>query len=54
LRESPGEAWTTIPARIGGHDDGAIQVALEAMERDRLVELDRSVPGRPRARLPTA
>lgn len=54
LREAPGNSWTTVPALIGDHDGDAIRMALEAMERDRLVELDASGPGRPRARLPTA
>jgi hypothetical protein len=54
LRAAPDDAWTQVPARIGDHDADAIGTALEALERDHLVELDRSERGRPRARLPIA
>jgi A/G-specific adenine glycosylase len=54
LRAASGDAWTRVPARIGDHDADAIGTALEALERDHLVELDLSGPGRPRARLPIA
>jgi len=54
LREAPGDAWTRVPAPIGDHDSAMVSVALMALERDHLVELDRSRSGRPRARLPIA
>ncbi|HEY7827847.1 MAG TPA: hypothetical protein VIB99_06405 [Candidatus Limnocylindrales bacterium] len=54
LRAAPDDAWTLVPATIGEHDASAIRTALAALERDHLLELDRSDPGQPRARLPIA
>ena len=45
LRAAADGAWTVLAAPIGDHDQAAIAVALEALARDGLVELD---PG-PRA-----
>jgi len=51
LRESPADRWADFDGEIGPHGVPAIEVALAAMAREGLVELD----GRPRrARLPQA
>jgi A/G-specific adenine glycosylase len=53
LREADGPAWTAISAPIGEHDGPAVAMALRALDRDGLIELDRTADP-PRARLPIA
>jgi A/G-specific adenine glycosylase len=38
LREAAGSAWVPLQAPIGGHDAGAVESALGALERDGLLE----------------
>lgn len=52
LREHPGGAWASFDEAIGGHAAEAVAVALAALARDGLVELDSTDPTR--ARLPLA
>jgi hypothetical protein len=40
LRAAPDGAWTEVDAPIGSHDAVAVGVALDALARDGLVELD--------------
>jgi A/G-specific adenine glycosylase len=55
LREASGESWTTFGEPIGGHDPSAVLASLEAMRRDRLLELEEPIDlAGPRARLPIA
>jgi A/G-specific adenine glycosylase len=42
LRDAPGNAWTIIDGPIGGHDHDAVAIAIEALARDGVVELDGS------------
>jgi A/G-specific adenine glycosylase len=54
LRAARGDDWTVVEGSIGVHDLAAVAVALQALTRDGLVELDQSGPGGSgiRARLP--
>jgi len=53
LRDAPDGEWVVLDDSVGGHDAGAIEVALRAMAKDGLVQLDgRTSGGAPRARLP--
>ncbi len=56
LRLVDGDGWTRIEGPIGAHDDAAVTVALEALAREGLVEIDRSgtFGDGPRARLPVS
>ena len=56
LRLVDGDGWTRIEGPIGAHDDAAVTVALEALAREGLVEIDRSGTSGDgqRARLPVA
>ena len=60
LRDAPGNAWTIIDGPIGGHDHDAVAIAIAALARDGVIELDDVAlapadgPALPRrARLPT-
>ena len=48
LRAADGAAWTRIDAPIGSHEAGAVEMALCALARDGLVELDPAEAGRAR------
>ena len=52
LRAAPNGEWVTLAAPIGSHDQVAMDLALEALARDGVIELDRP-DGPSRARLPT-
>ena len=63
LRDAPGDAWTAFGEPIGAHDLASIETSLRAMEREGLLELERSAIQPPangssaqpaRARLPIA
>lgn len=45
LRDAPGDAWTIIDGPIGGHDHDAVAIAIAALARDGVVELDASPAG---------
>ena len=55
LRAVPNGEWVEMAGPIGDHDQAAVDVALQALTRDGLVELDRTPGphGASRARLPT-
>ena len=52
LRGGVDGAWTSFDGPLGGHDQAAVTVALKALARERLVELDPGDGAVPRARLP--
>lgn len=56
LRLVDGDGWTRIEGPIGAHDDAAVAVALQALAREGLVEIDRSGTSGDgqRARLPVS
>jgi len=45
LRDAPGDAWTIIDGPIGGHDHDAVTIAIAALARDGVIELDGSPAG---------
>jgi A/G-specific adenine glycosylase len=54
LRATPDGAWSLLDEPIGEHDVSRVAAAARAMAADGVVELDESVTGAPRARLPLA
>ncbi|MEA2633081.1 MAG: A/G-specific adenine glycosylase [Chloroflexota bacterium] len=52
LREESNGDWVTLDAAIGGHGMGAVSVAVQALAKDGLLELDAGSTGPIRARLP--
>lgn len=48
LRDTPGDAWAEVPARVGSHDPAAIDLAVVALAREGLVERHPTHSGRVR------